>query len=394
MKIKRIILHIGSHKTGTTSIQRFMRKNSDYFLKKGVATAIHLGKIKTPNVSKTVGVILDRQSIETLNKTDAETLVVSSEAYSWLNEQKYINEFVNELKKYAAEVSVIVYFRRQDKQAISHKQEGTKWGACSEAFGHDLKALPNDLNQLAKDYLNYDRKYTMWSEATKNRVTARIFDRSCFYKNDLILDFLECCEIDIGNDVGKELILPSISNNSIYHQQQLFLHKIAKHFPLGSKQSKWITRIVAFKLEGSGTKLLPSRGEAEMFYDQFQESNSRLFQKLHPGDEGRLFDEDFTIYPEVGNEYEMTSDQIIEMFSKVIIYYLSSKEAQLGEKSKNSGPVKQIRNMATKLEGTNLSAAVHLMQAAQILRPERDQIKNKLKAYQQRLNKTNKPSGL
>jgi len=161
------------------------------------------------------------------------------------------------------------------------------------------------------------------------------------------------------------------------------LHQTRSYFPEKSNIKNLIAPIVAFQIGGSKEKLLPSKAEAEAFYHQFRESNQRLKTFLGINDDQPLFDEDFSIYPEVSNAAKLTTEELCEIFAKVI----STLALRLPSSESQQGHVNLIRDLAIELSITDLQSAATLMRIAHEMRPYGTLIKRKLNEFEEALGK-------
>lgn len=158
-----IILHIGIHKTGTSSIQRFASENRDELRKRGLwypsyaeigladryghhLLAHTIADVRTDRFS------LDnaQQFIETIraNKAPGETVLISSEPmyrhvlgdpseHYWSRRRKYINNLRDIIGE--SDVKILAVFRRQDDFIQSFYQERIRKSQYHKRFLPFLK---------------------------------------------------------------------------------------------------------------------------------------------------------------------------------------------------------------------------------------------------------------
>lgn len=155
-----IYLHIGAHKTGTSSIQHFLRENANKLLREAgiLYFTPKVWPITLKNGKPDIALNLD--AFDELECVTANTIVISHENYSWISSKEDLKKLAEKLQKYAKNVFIVIYLRRQDLLAISQKQEGTKWIDNSVAYGHEPAALPTQLTTYAKFYLDFENKNT------------------------------------------------------------------------------------------------------------------------------------------------------------------------------------------------------------------------------------------
>lgn len=374
--IDNLYLHIGSHKTGTSAIQKFLDLNESalkgrfslaYF--KPSPWPIPFKKDKAPSVS------VNSEGFYALKESEFNTVVVSHENYSWITAKKDVEKLYSTLKKLATNVYVVIYVRRQDRLAISQKQEGTKWLDNSVAYGHELSALPPKLSYHAKKYLDFNNKVKLWEEVFgQNNMVVRVFD-SCFLKEgDAVKDF---CDIVGVSDISD---LKSVGrvNESISIEQQLILHQTRPYFPEGSLKKELFVKFILSEKVSRQDKLLPSKEEAVRFYNKFKEGNKELNSRYNLTQNEFLFDDDFCLYPEVDNSYCPSQDFVIEKFSGFVDQLLESRSDKKNISHK-------LRDLALKVENTSLPAALEIMEMAQSLNSEGPFIRKKVREYRKKM---------
>ena len=126
---RTLILHIGNHKTGTSSIQRslFLEKKT---LHSHGFSLFHerMSRLKTRgNTSCWIETTPDnicrsaviRKGLAKRLAGTEQNVIMSAESFSWIFDVDVLRTFYQELRKYFDRITVICYLRRQDKQAIS-----------------------------------------------------------------------------------------------------------------------------------------------------------------------------------------------------------------------------------------------------------------------------------
>ncbi|WP_298637069.1 hypothetical protein [uncultured Umboniibacter sp.] len=207
-----LVLHIGTEKTGTTSIQNFLELNRANFLKRGFFIPSSLGK---GNHRKLVAAIqdfdkwgddfFDEHSISTLEKRrefsfsvisalktelsavdeNTHTVIISSEHF-----QSRISRYseLTNLKALCDElfdnVSIVCYVREQATLYESTYSTIIKSGSANN-FGEI------DVNQMVgNSYYNYRLLLEPWANIFhKNSLNIREFSTSRFRAQDLLQDF-------------------------------------------------------------------------------------------------------------------------------------------------------------------------------------------------------------
>ncbi|MCT8985740.1 hypothetical protein [Shewanella phaeophyticola] len=180
MTVKNIVLHIGLSKTGTSSIQNYIRDSLAQLRTLGVSALIDNdwphGLAKAINASDEA---FKDKFKESLKSEESENLIISSEYFEFMDEAK-----VRAVKSFLCDyqVTVVVYLKRQDKAIISMYNEEVKKGITLLDFREYCRQ-----NWRRFDYCSLLQK---WSTAfgVENMV-VRPFDVNSFYNEDLLQDF-------------------------------------------------------------------------------------------------------------------------------------------------------------------------------------------------------------
>ena len=129
---RRLVLHIGAHKTGTTSIQKFLFQNRSSLQEAGVSyvvpneNAAHLHEylqldrsvLTHPHFKADVHGLL-----ELLSSASGDVVIGSSENFSFLFDPREVSELASALQREFSDIKIVCYLRRQDRHVISHHQE-------------------------------------------------------------------------------------------------------------------------------------------------------------------------------------------------------------------------------------------------------------------------------
>ncbi len=118
---------------------------------------------------------------------------MSAEHLSWLFSGAEIERLATTLRQYFDAIEVIVYIRRQDKQAISHHQQGSRspWVAGSLYYSGNCRALPYGRENY-DEYLDYSSRLGLWRNSfSVEQITIRVFEPSFLKDGDPVADFLE-----------------------------------------------------------------------------------------------------------------------------------------------------------------------------------------------------------
>jgi hypothetical protein len=340
--MKTAVIHIGTEKTGTTTIQEFLHINREVLASHGVAFLQSPGlrnnrKLATycmndRNVDDHV-MELGITSAEARNKWKEDfkaelereiealgeqihTVIISSEHFhSRLASEAEIRNLYNLLSPFFSEMKIIVYLRRQDRVAVSFYSTLCKGGAKIEQI------FPDNIKP-ENHYYNYFNLLNKWSSIFGiNNLIARIFEKNKLMDEDLISDFTY-----ISNLQWKDwqLVIPKNENQSISALTQEVMVRFNQHFPgyidghpnlIARKLRNVLLQRLNQKYPSQPKK--PPRQEALGFYEIFLESNNRLANKYF--NKSSLFSGDFSEYPETPEPIYIDSavlDDIFSLFAK------------------------------------------------------------------------------
>lgn len=201
-KTKQTIhLHIGTHKTGTTSLQKFLSTNVDLLKKSDILypkagwyhysqhlLAFHLRKA-TPNDIESISDTVWDDLYDEIKKSKLNNIILSSEIFALFN-KKQIETLKEKLLNY--DVKIYLYLRRQDEFFESiYNQQAKEWrNSRKEPISHFM-------NQMIKLYphFNYFILVGNWIRVfEKDNVFIRPYNKEI--SSDTITDFTNLLNID------------------------------------------------------------------------------------------------------------------------------------------------------------------------------------------------------
>ncbi len=187
--MNQFILHIGRHKTGTSSLQKFLRQNRSTLAQHGYyypntdsskdahhAIARNFNR-KVLRLGNKVELKLLRDSLDSLFKEisdRSETILLSSEAFQNCDPVLVAKRFDPKCTK------VIVYIREQVDYVISSYQQAV----------HET-SLSASLEESVSKYPDYDNFINRWVSAFgRDNIVVRVYDRRYLCRADIIHDFM------------------------------------------------------------------------------------------------------------------------------------------------------------------------------------------------------------
>ena len=312
----RCILHIGTEKTGTTSLQAALSSHRESLSKQGVLYARAPGQRNSRSLAAAFSTkrdeddylieqeISDSRKFELwksqlltsigdeINESENhhEVYVLSSEHFS----SRVLNDtdasaLAQFLKSKFSDIQVVCYLRRQDQMATSRISERLRAG-----FSDNLYPTVHSNAPLPVLY-DYDALISRWSTAFGDAaISIRVFGRSALTGGDIVSDF-SISQLGIALQPVEE----GHPNISLSSTAQLALAMFNQ--AIGPKARRQVTqhrRALSRYLESvaPGSDGKPTRQQAEAFYGHFRDGNKRLARHYLQRD--ALFDEDFSDYPD------------------------------------------------------------------------------------------------
>ncbi len=183
--MKKIYLHIGTEKTGTSAIQntlqnlhnRRLLKRYDFSLLKGRVYSLLMASWHVPTEKYTIDrVVAYIQNF--LQKTSQSHIILTCEAFSTraFLENGNIHALATALQN--CEVQVFLYLRRQDSYAESNWAQKIKNFITSDVFVPEKPSWQNLLDTYAHYF-------------GKEHINVRVYNRMSLYKQDVVCDFLQ-----------------------------------------------------------------------------------------------------------------------------------------------------------------------------------------------------------
>ncbi len=305
-----LIMHIGTPKTGTTTIQKMLfenkvalksngfhflqcaglknnralpaccvndRRKDDFFTKRGIADREGRLRFREKVLSQF------RSELASLGD-DIHTVIVSSEQFSErLKSGAEVERFYDVVSPYFSNIKILCWLREQSEMAGSFYSTALRSGG-TVCFDDFLEKCRPDNQRY-----NYYEMLNRWSDVFGIPcVEARIFSRDAFCGGDLICDFISCVSLDLLQVIDRNI---SSKNTSINVAGQRLLLVINRCFGGWLKKYRSRKRLIVRAIDSrfSGRGFRPSVADYQRIYDSFYESN-RLLNEKYFRREGPLFE--------------------------------------------------------------------------------------------------------
>lgn len=313
----KAFLHIGTEKTGTTTIQNFLAKNRKYLLENGYLYPSSPGKtnhiklaifaMKSSEIRyihKIFGLTTSEQVTKfksqfkkkfkkELSIANFQTAILSSEHCS---SQLIFKEDIERLKTFLddffEETKLIIYLRRQDKYLASLYSTGI---ICGQTKGFSLPSKQT----LARRYDYYHILKKWESVFGKDKIIVKVFERDRMLEGNLLTDFIKALDIKLDNQY---VLIPNLNQSlDIYSLEYIRIINLCFKLFVNNQTNynKYREKIVKSLLPylqkySNGNKLLMSETMAKNFMSNFFESNKQVAKDFLGRSDGKLFNEDFT----------------------------------------------------------------------------------------------------
>lgn len=314
--MKKLYIHAGNHKTGTTAIQNALFQNYDDFVLRGI-TPVCVDGYGRAAATNFTWAFDQRHIVEGANvrgilydilanacSFDDASYVISSECFSWIFSEDNLRSLQAELYKIFDEVEILFFVRRQDRHAISHYQQGLRTAVDRQFFseGESQKSLPYLSKHLIK-YLDYNSRIGAWGRVFGDSKITIVPYEDVASDGGLIDSFLKFLGVDCFE------VKMSRSNVSWgWYETKLARMLVDRNISVGDLDLQLIDAKVNYKF-------LPSRQEAAEFYEFFKGSNFELNNRFNINERDTVFDESF-------DEYEFQTDEWDETSASLVINHL------------------------------------------------------------------------
>jgi hypothetical protein len=298
--VAKLILHIGTEKTGSTALQVFLKRHEKALFAKGIIfpdifQTANAGELYLSGVSREFSDYLDanlfnqntlyrEKYVKRLSKelsrfatgSHARTCILSSELlYSRIHDVQALRRLKSNLFAAFDEIHVVCYIRNQPEFALGLSIEALKQGSYLPKI-----RSPKDYAKLDLP-CNYRAGLSRWLEVFPGRVTVRRYDRSSLVNGDIIDDFL----FVIGQPELASLSKPHGVNRSLTKDQVRILNYLNRK-KLNREKNGSIMKSVIAALSDSAVhgKLRPTKDIIQYCEQAYQSSDEWVRSTFFPDD--------------------------------------------------------------------------------------------------------------
>lgn len=337
--MKTLYIHIGTPKTGTTSLQHFCTENAKLFEEQGYCYPIFPHKFKYINIMRNGFFLSYKGYDENKNRNQMEEAKFFRQGMDFIldNFQKFDNIILSDeaiwnvvfkrgktdlwerLKKEADEhdyvIKVVVYLRRQDSLATSWWNQKIKIG--KRVYSKDSwENFVKDPTKFELEY--YDSLKFIERFVEKENIIVRRFGRQYFKNGSIFEDFIDA----VGMRYSSHFVISEGQRNVSLVGNTHEIKRILNTIPdLRDQDNKFFRSIVIDMSEQRPDlkkETMFSPEEALKFMEQYREGNRKIMKEYFGKDED-LFDMDFSKNQKWVLDYKEMEKDIIQFMGRAII---------------------------------------------------------------------------
>ncbi|MBO5371956.1 MAG: hypothetical protein J6A75_04450 [Lachnospiraceae bacterium] len=364
---KKLYVHVGTPKTGTSAIQQFCATNKEAFEKRGYCYPImpyryphkaivrngHFltGQIKDENGNRCIEeerrIFLE--GMETVKELFITyNCVILSDETLWRSTTHWRPELWKELNKMGEEVGfevvIIVYLRRQDEYLTSLWSQDVKAGY----FKSSVKSWEDWYEIMAKDKLiDYKAKVDEFINAVgKENVVVRRYDRNGFFGGSIYSDFLQA----VGLEMTADFVVEESERNLGLKGNTNEIKRIINTIPDISHKDHLFFRNILLGLSDISAQnykcSVMSKEEKEELLADCKEGN-REVAKLIFEEDGELFKNDDKELPKWEKDNPYMMDDVIRLVATTALE-LRKENQKLEEKiHRLEAEIREMKNPVT-----------------------------------------------
>ncbi|KHD08079.1 hypothetical protein PN36_16180 [Candidatus Thiomargarita nelsonii] len=215
MMMKTVYIHIGTPKTGTTSLQTFFKINKTLLKQQGVyypaeGSYYHNDGHHTlarafygenyhwvdPNDFKYTKEWCTTQIRQHINEAECNKILLSAERF-WFVSAKELRAILDQMPLVC---KIIVYLRRQDKRLVSIYNQRVK--QCRKDRTHENfdNFIKIEIENKNSSFYHYPRITKLAKAFGKENIIVRAFEKQQWYHQSLIEDFLKILGLSLKPD--------------------------------------------------------------------------------------------------------------------------------------------------------------------------------------------------
>ena len=281
---QRLLIHIGVHRTGSTSIQQWLHRNRNALLEQGFlypfAGVNHNDLARLVTTDSAAFQRRLHELVDRATRSEAHTVILSAEDFSWLPRPGDLARLGK-----VFDVRVLCYVRRQDEWLESWYNQHVKW-----PWNRATSALTPEAffaGRQGYHWIDYARTLERWRAVFGgSAITVRPFDE-VQSAGSVIDDFAELCGID-----PSRLNVPQVGDNASVSAPSLMLLRLLRLIDKPPAQRTELVRLVRATFDDRDAHaerhvLSPARRRAVVA--EYEASNAAVARTYLGREDGVLF---------------------------------------------------------------------------------------------------------
>lgn len=317
---KQAVVHIGTHKTGSTSLQFIFRRNEELLSERGIyfpksgrvndrSVAVHnlaWGLLGHPMYTENNG-NFDALKNELLDQDCPNNVLLTSEAFIINNTKQstasFLQDFFSEL---GYELSIVVFIRPQYRFLDSSYSQIVKVGQTDKSFEEYVDST------MYHDRFNFNLLFKDWHTVFGGRLIVLPFEKSQFI-NSLEETFLSNLPFDVNVDCEKLIGVQQLNERENAKTVEVVrqLAKVAGVTGMSQSQKDEAIRLVKkfIKKTGDGSgKFSGLNNEiASKIFTHFKAVNEEFALNVLGRGDGRIFNEQEEDFAFEQNIYDLAN---------------------------------------------------------------------------------------
>lgn len=294
---KKLYIHIGRPKVGSTAIQGFLRTNRKTLLENGMLYPV---TGERQNASHQLAAVLLRDAGKRANLPSAEDLyrdlideiesssvascVISSENFYFVQPKHVAKALADKF-----DVKIICYIRRQDEVLVSSYIQELRDDTLEEDERDDIDRYLNRPDRLS--FLDYQDMMDKWASVFGvENIIVRVYEKGQL-NGDLFNDVMDAIGLPLTDEYSK----PQKRANATPSSDVLEIIKLVNRFPASDTIRKQIKRYLVEISENIGsvdrfdsTRIFSAKQKRDVLA-RFRKSNIATAKKYLKRQDGRLF---------------------------------------------------------------------------------------------------------
>lgn len=337
--MKTLYLHVGTTKTATSSIQRFLEENRTVLEKYGYCfpDSLHVypEANRRRNAHFLIGKVKDENGVEDKQKEEEyleeglqqirtafqtyDNVILTDESIWYAlsySKKSLLRELKKEADKQQYQIKVIVYLRRQDALLISRWNQEVKQNFTSAAVMTCEEYVAVSEKKENKIFYYAKKLDEIADVIGKDHLIVRRFSPESWKDRSIIHDFMH----EIGLDVTDEFEELKESENLRLDQNTTEIKRILnKNEDFTEKEVSYMGRLLKGVSKGyiktEKTEML-AKEELQQFLGEYAEENNRVAEE-YIGDGQPLFSNEIKDLPKWNPQNGTMQEEMIQFFAAV-----------------------------------------------------------------------------